>query len=392
MAEKTKAMHLNLPQDVYDQLGVDEQTDMQMIIKNDRLIIRPQPAERLNSRRLFLIWAIAAGLVETIGVVIYWHMIGLRAVPLSGGVSIASFVIGVGVVSGTLLFAGFFIQSRNEDSSRFSARIYWRNFPVILFSFALMLGLALLGLFWLLGSLFPSVRFDFFTASLIFFILVVIANGLMATAAITINSTILSYLLLAVSVTGVIIAMASNGDRRWWQHNLSFLGTNMASNAWQFNMTLIVTALLMVALIDYLFVALSERYPHNWRLLVIRIMLTLMAADVGLVGIFPNNAASHFLHDQAAEMLVILLAGLIVGIRWLLPNITNDFLIISYVIAIFVVGMYLGFRWFRYPSLTSFEIQALVLVFGWLLMLFTRLQNLIMQGTASWPVVIRRQK
>ncbi|WP_230678587.1 DUF998 domain-containing protein [Lacticaseibacillus zhaodongensis] len=392
MAKETKTMHIELPEEVCTQLGIDDKTDMQMVVKNDKLIIQPRPAERLSSRRLFLVWALGAALLESLAAVIYWYYIRLRSIPLTGSVSIASFVIGFGVVSGTLLFAGFFIKSRNEDTERFSPRIYWRNFPVILFSFALMLGLALLGLFWLLGTLFPGIAFDFLTASLIFLTLTFIANALMTAAAITINSTTLSYLLGAVTVTGAIIAMASNGNRRWWQHNLSFLGTNMASNAWQFNMTLIVTALLMIALIDYLFVALSERYPRNWRLWIIRILLSLVAIDVGLVGIFPNNAASHFLHDQAAGMLVLLLAALIVGIKWLLPDVTPEFLAVSYIIAAILVIMNFGFRWFRYPSLTSFEIQAFVLAFGWLLLLFTRLQALMLKGTAAWPVTIHQQK
>ena len=381
---KPTPLTVQLPQAVCEKLdSVD--APMELVLKNGRLILQPQLATRVDAQRSVLVWPVLLAALMIVAVYIYWWQQGLHNIPLSGGVSIASFAISFGLVAGLVVFAWFFIKTQRQQSA---PKIYWRNFPVILGAFAIMLGLALVGGFWLLGQLFPGASFDRFTAVLIFWLITAIACGFMLQAAVTINASTLSNLLLLVIVTGMAIAMATNNQRRWWQHNLSFLGTTMASNAWQFNATLIVSALLFIALVDTIFVALEGRYPRSWRLWTMRIMLTLVGVDLGCVGLFPNNAASHLLHDQAAGMLVFLVAGLIVGCRWLLPEVSRDFLVLSYIMAAGMLALNFGFRWFGYPSLTSFEIQAFILAFGWLSLLFARLEALVQAGTQAWVVKV----
>ncbi|MFD1486154.1 DUF998 domain-containing protein [Lacticaseibacillus baoqingensis] len=386
MAEEQTPLHLKLPKAVCAELGVDAHTPMQLRVKNNQLVIQPRFKERVAGRRWFLLWPVILSALLAIGVYGYWWWQGLATVPLSGGTSVASFVIGIGSLAGWCMFAGFFVYMRRAESHPL---IYWRNFPVILIAFAVILGLALIGGFWVLGQLFPGAAFDRFTAALIFWVFTMIATAFMVEAALTITAATLSNLLTVVIVTGVVIAMAANNHRRWWQHNLSFLGTDMASNAWQFNLTLIMSALLMIALIDTLFVALAPVFPRDRRLWLMRGMLTLVAVDLAGVGLFPNNAASHLLHDQAAGMLVFLVAALIIGCRWLLPGVSKAFLTLSYGVAVLLLLLNFGFRWFGYPSLTSFEIQAFALAFGWLLLLFSRLQALVDQGKQAWTVVIQ---
>ena len=385
MKKTDQALALHLPKAVCEQLGITEATPMEMSVKNGRLVLQPKLAARVSANRFMWLLPLVVSLVLSIGVYLYWITQNIHSLPLSGGISLGSFVIGVGVVAGVIIFAGFFIQAQRAKTV---PRIYWRNFPVITGALAIMLGLALVGGFWLLDQLFPGASFDRLTAILIFWLFLLVVAAFMMQAAVTIDTTMLSNLLLVVIVSGMVIAMATNNTRRWWQHNLSFLGTNMASQAWQFNVTLIISALLFVALVDTLFVALEERYPRSWKLWTMRIMLTLIGADLACIGIFPNNAASHLLHDQAAGMLVFLVAGLIVGCRWLLPGVTQEFLWSSYAVAVALLALNFGFRWFGWPSLTSFEIQAFVLAFGWVLVLFGRLETLINQGSQTWDVQV----
>lgn len=385
MKKTDQALALHLPKAVCEQLGITADTPMEMSVKNGRLVLQPKLAARVSANRFMWLLPLVVSLVLSIGVYLYWLTQNIRSLPLSGGISLGSFVIGVGVVAGVIIFAGFFIQAQRAKTV---PRIYWRNFPVITGALAIMLGLALVGGFWLLDQLFPGASFDRLTAILIFWLFLLVVAAFMMQAAVTIDTTMLSNLLLVVIVSGMVIAMATNNTRRWWQHNLSFLGTNMASQAWQFNVTLIISALLFVALVDTLFVALEERYPRSWKLWTMRIMLTLIGADLACIGIFPNNAASHLLHDQAAGMLVFLVAGLIVGCRWLLPGVTQEFLWSSYAVAVALLALNFGFRWFGWPTLTSFEIQAFVLAFGWVLVLFGRLETLINQGSQTWDVQV----
>jgi hypothetical membrane protein len=392
LANQPKPVTVELPESVCSQLGIDADTPMQMYVKNDKLVIQPRVSERINNNRLFLLWPLIISVLTALGTYVYWTLQGLSTIPLDGDVSVASFVIGLGVVTGMLLFTGFFIKTRNDQNGRFSSRIYWRNLPAIVVSFTIMLGLALLGIMWLFSSMFPGVRFDTFTAMLLFLLVTFMADAFMVAAAISIDATTLMQLLTVVIIVGVFTAMATNGNRRWWQHNLSFLGTNMASNSWRFNFTLIMAALLLIALVDYIFVNLQEKFPGSWRMLTLRALLTLIAIDVACVGLFPNNKASHWLHDQAAGMLVILLVLLIIGVRWLMPGVSREFLITSYTIAVLLMILNFGFRLFGYPSLTSFEIQAFMLAFGWLLLLFNRLQHLMSQDNLAWSVIVQQQE
>ncbi|KRO04810.1 hypothetical protein IV54_GL000835 [Levilactobacillus paucivorans] len=381
---KKDEYQLKLPADVSDQLKLDQDTPVKLVVKRDRLVVQfAEPRLQIFQGRV-LVWPLALALLSAIGYFIYCLSQGLHAVRLVGDNSLATGIIVIGTVVGTLLFAGFFIRDRNNPHNHFTQNIYWRNFPVIVLSFALIVVLMLSGSMWLLGTLFKGAIFDIFTASVIFMVFSAVVNLVMVYFALMVDVGVLTTVLTLVIISGVVIAMAVNNQRYWWQHNLSFLGTNNASSSgWQFNATLIFAALLMIALIDYLFVSLQEFFPKSRRLLVLRILLTLTAVDLGLVGVFPNNVSSHALHDQVATFLVYLIMALIVGVRWLLPRVTQEFLYLSYGVgaALFVAEVL--FRWVGYFSLTAFEMMAFVLAFGWLLMLLDRIENLINTGTAG---------
>ncbi|WP_054655314.1 hypothetical protein [Secundilactobacillus silagei] len=160
----------------------------------------------------------------------------------------------------------------------------------------------------------------------------------------------------------------------------------MANNSWQFNITLMFSALIMVALIDYIFVSLNAIYPHSIRLLTLRILLTAMSIDLGAVGFFPNNAASHDIHDRLASFLVYFIIILIVGIRWLLPRIPSAFLQMSYSVGAILVTAEVLFKFVGYLSLTAYEIIGFTLAFGWVVLLLQFLQELVDKGTRVFYV------
>lgn len=390
MAGQEKKVRVTIPVSMLERAGLNPDDQLQVKVRNDTLVL--DKANQAQPERLwyFIIWpliiAIASGLVSY-G---YWVYRGLRPIWLTGSESVASLTIVTGVVTGAILFIGFFLKTRNDPDNRFSRQIYWRSFPVITVAFVMILAFALVGAFWVLGLLFPKVVFDRLTALLLVAVFTYFANAFMIGAALTINARTLSTILTVVIVSGCVVSMAANGQRRWWQHNLSFLGTESARNAWQFNLTLIFSALLMVVLIDYLFVSLSRIYPRNWRTSTLRVLLTLTAIDFGAVGMFPNNTDLHLLHDAVAGGLVTLLVLLIVGVRWLLPGVTKDFLWISYGIGVGLLILNFGFRWFRFPSLTAFEIQAFAISFGWLLLLFGQLQDLVNEGSTPLAVELEQ--
>lgn len=380
---KKQDYQLTIPAEIGEQFKLKDQDSAKLIVKRGRLVVQFEDSRLSIFQKRVWMWPVLMALFASIGYYIYCLTQNIRSVALSGDSSLATAIIVIGVSMGMLLFAGFFIHDRNNPHNHFSKNIYWRNFPVIVLSFALILALILIGAMWLLGVIFNGARFDFFTASIILFVFGVVTNFAMVYVSLIVDASLLSTVLTLVIISGVAISMAVNNQRYWWQHNLSFLGTKNASSGWGFNATLIFAALLMIALVDYLFVSLHHAFPRSRRLFVLRVLLTVTAVDLGLVGVFPNNTWSHEVHDQFAIILVYLIIALIIGIRWLLPNVSKDFLHLSYGVGVALVVAEILFQGIGYFSLTAFEVVGFLMAFGWLLMLLDRIESLIDTGIES---------
>lgn len=372
-----KALKVVIPADVVDKFKLADGQSLDLKIKNRDIVIQPKQKRAEVVQRHMLIMALILSGLTSLVFLGYFLMRQQQLIHLSGDNSIASLTIYMGTLTGVIAFATFFIQNRTRSNNYFVPKVYWRNFPTIVISFAVILVLVLLGSFWVLEHMFLGARFDLFTATLIFFIFNLLVNYFIAAVALMINVDTLTSLFIAVFVSGIVIAMISNGQERWWQHNLSYLGTQLAYNSWQFNLTLILSAFIMLALIDYLFVSLSINYPHSKRLSILRVILMLISIDLGAVGLFPNNARFHWLHDHIAMALVYWIIVLIVGIRWLLPNVSRDFLWVSYIVGGGLLALDIAFQVVGYLSLTAFELSAFVLAFSWIMLLLQQIKALI---------------
>lgn len=302
-----------------------------------------------------------------------------KQIPFTGNNSIASWVIIIGAITGMISFTLVFTKAKKQFNDLVSSHIKWRNYPVILFSHTVMLVLILLIIFWIVGEFFKGASFDHFTASLIGGVIVGVLNYLMVSLAQNLTPRSLINTLIFIILGGVSVAMVTNSEQQWWLYNLSFLGTPEATNAWQFNATLMMSALLMIALIDFVFVLLQEIYGKLKRLKALKILLILTAICLGGVGFFPynSNPFSQSMHNRVAGYLVYLFIILIVLIRWLLPNVNKEFLKLSYAVGVLLVLSVILFQGIHYLSLTAFEIVAFVLAFSWLLILLKILIEMI---------------
>lgn len=380
---KNKNLQLLIPADISEKLDLKADDKAILSIRNNKLIVQFQENQLPTAKNSF-IWPIIIALFTSLSFYIYCIGQNIQSIKLVGNSSLATVIIILGAIIGTILFTFFFIIDRKNPHNEFAKNVYWRNFPVIVISFALILALSLVSAMWLLGVLFKGVLFDNFTASIILFVFCTLINLGMIHFALIINGNLLSTVLTLVIIIGVVTSMAVNNSRYWWQHNLSFLGTNKASSGWQFNATLILSELLMLALIDYLFVSLHNTYAHTWKLWLLRILLTMVAINLGLVGVFPNDASFHILHDHVALFLIYFVLALIIGIRWLLPEITREFMLLSYAVGVSLVISEFLFRIVGYFSLTAFEIISFMLAFGWLLLVFNYIEGLIDDDTQSY--------
>ena len=385
-----KEFKITLPEKIVDTFQLENGTDVTLSIVDQKIMIEPKN-KIAGNQTISLRWFLVPTIIASVIFLGYLFFGERSQIPLVGALSIANFVLSLGVVSGVFSFLFFFIKGKRNKINTRSQGIYWRNFPTILLSFIVILVFSLLVFFKIIGLVFIGATFDQYTATMLFFVFVGAINYFMIYSALSITPAKLTSLLIFVIIGGVMLAMITNRDHQWWQFNFSFLGTIEAKNSWQFNVTLIFSALLMIALIDSLFVELQKAIPRSKRLTALRILLTLTALDLGAVGLFPYTETGPFqgVHNLVAEYLVYLIIVLIVGIKWFLPNVTKEFLTISYLIALTLVVVSVLFQVVGYLSLTAFELLAFMLAFSWVVLLLQNLRKLAQNLTNTFQVTLK---
>lgn len=377
---------ISVPDELVKKYDLHNDDDFKITARNGEIRLKKKNHDS-NKRQFNVIWILIASILTSVAFWIFINAVHLHQVPLVGINSIASGLIVLGGLSGMILFSAYFISNRKKITVAYSAKTFWRTFPVIVISFVLILSLALMGIAWGLSRLFTGITFGHVVAMMLFFVFVTTINYIMVRIGLAVNYGILTTIMILVITSGTVVSMASNG-RNWWQHNLSFLGTKHANNSWQFNLTLVFSSLLMVALVDYIFVSLRAVVKNTWRTITLRIILTVTALDVGAVGLFPNNANFHVLHDKVAGYLVYLIIILIIGIRWLLPEVGKRFLALSYGMCVGLVVIDLMFKPLHIISLTAFELIAFILAFGWILILFDTMIGIVEDEDDKYDVKI----
>lgn len=377
---------ISVPDELVKKYDLHNDDDFKITARNGEIRLKKKNHDS-NKRQFNVIWILIASILTSVAFWIFINAVHLHQVPLVGTNSIASGLIVFGGLSGMILFSAYFISNRKKITVAYSAKTFWRTFPVIVISFVLILSLALMGIAWGLSRLFTGITFGHVVAMMLFFVFVTAINYIMVRIGLAVNYGMLTTIMILVITSGAVMSMASNG-RNWWQHNLSFLGTKHANNSWQFNLTLVFSSLLMVALVDYIFVSLRAVVKNTWRTITLRIILTVTALDVGAVGLFPNNANFHVLHDKVAGYLVYLIIILIIGIRWLLPEVGKRFLALSYGMCVGLVVIDLMFKPLHIISLTAFELIAFILAFGWILILFDTMIGIVEDEDDKYDVKI----
>ena len=129
------------------------------------------------------------------------------------------------------------------------------------------------------------------------------------------------------------------------------------------NLTLILAAFIMIALIDFLFEAIFKVQPRSNQLRFMKFLLVMMAIFLGNVGVFPYNesAISRELHNVFAQGLVFWVLILMGTARWLLPVVDKEFLRLTNIMA---GTNYHDFIYGGPLFTTAFEIMAFVVAAG----------------------------
>ncbi|GAO99418.1 AbrB/MazE/SpoVT family DNA-binding domain-containing protein [Fructobacillus ficulneus] len=382
---------LEIPVEALESLHLEAGDSLSLSVKPGALTLTPlkkQSASQELSIRRFLIPTILA----TIAFAFYilWQKNAL--IPLTGNNSIATAVIFVGELTGMGAFIRLHLQKIAAETDPVERRTEWRLAPTLLLSIALIQAFASVTLFWAIGYLFQAASFDRLTATILFFVFIGIINYLMVYLVTLISTPFMMSLLIVTIACGVLVAMVTNSQQLWWQHNFSFLGTSKAHFAWTFNATLIIAGILWATLIDYLFVPIQKRLPKNWRLWILRIFLTFDALCLLSIGALPNNPGlSHFAHDLAANLLILGTGLPMLLSYWLLPNAIKEFRFFSLGTALGMMASAFLFYGIRYLSLTAFEIIMLGLGISWLLLLMQNIHTLYTNQPLSYQIKLESQ-
>lgn len=303
--------------------------------------------------------------------------------------SIANAATLLGVICGLTIFVIAAVWTKMHRSGP-TKDLYWRNIPTIVIATGLILVFSFYAAFWLLERMFMDASFDIYTSSVMIFMIVAAVNYIMINLAMTLTTSVITNLLTIMIIGGMAFSILTNSSRDWWKHNFSFLGTAKNSASFQFNVTLIFSGVLMITLVDYLFVNLQKRFRGR-KILILRWLLYALSACIASIGLFPNDPEFHVLHDRISMWLVYIILILIATVRWLLPRVTKQFLILSYAMGAIMGIEYIVFKLTDYLSLTAFELLEFGLAFSWILLLLQNIENLSRFGYNLFIVTVEEE-
>lgn len=382
-----KKYQLEIPESAFEQTDFSTDDELSLSVNHKQINIRPvRVIDQLP--RINMWWYMIPAIILTVVFLTFFTIKNINTVPINGDdYSIANGALVLGLVSGVVTFVTTFVVTKIRATGP-SKDVYWRSLPTIAIACGLIIAFSFSAMFWLFGQLFMDARFDIYTATAFILVILAMVNYIMINLALTLSSSVITNLLTIMIIGGMLFSMLTNSSRDWWRHNFSFLGTAKNSTSFQFNITLIFTGLLMVALIDYLFVNLQRRYRGK-NIQILRWLLYMLSACIASIGLFPNDPQFHILHDRISMWLVYIMLILIVAIRWILPEVTKQFLRISYTIGALMGAEYIIFKLTDYLSLTAFELLEFALAFSWLLLLLQNIENLAQFGQNLFVIKIK---
>jgi hypothetical membrane protein len=185
----------------------------------------------------------------------------------------------------------------------------------------------------------------------------------------------LSLVLAVFLVVGLVTAMLSSADPQWWQMNLSALGITHDVSSLTFNLTLIVSGVIVTTIARFGTASLpAVTRADRRRRAIVRTVFVLLGVLLACVGIFPVDRF-FLLHNTVATGMAVAYAILVIGLPWLIPTMPRVFLVLgfTYVGAIivltvlFMTGIY---------NLTAVELIAALLIFSWLILFLRNVQTI----------------
>ncbi|WP_346349952.1 DUF998 domain-containing protein [Lactococcus petauri] len=376
---------IEIPDDVADKF---EQQNYKMSVEQNQIVLKSD-VDQLDAQNFSLHYMLIPSLLSLVISLLTFFLSGHSQINFTGGRyhSVAGISMLCATIIGFATFLWVYAKQNTSPQKRMLSRI--RELVTISLAYTLIV-FAIQALIWyILGMTFVGVTLDRFTASFVAALFSAIVFYFLILFAASVKISHLIILLFITFIGGIFLSMATNGQNGWWQYNFSFLGTGEAKNQWQFNFTMIFSALMLLTITDYLFMDFQKSDLYNFKVKIVQTFYYIIALFIAGVGIFPAQSWTMTFHNASAYGIVLCIIILIVLSKYLLPQISKEFLSMSAIVFVALVTSAILFLKVHYLSLTVFEIIAFAISFTWLVLMINALQKMLHESSVYQVKVVQ---
>lgn len=215
--------YLEIPEELYNKLSDYAENDQLSIrLENQQILLENPKINHTNKQNLALHYFIVPSLSSGIIALLIFLSTNHPQIAFTGSryLSVASLSIILSTLFGFFGFIWTYLR-KSCDLSKSKFKIFRETLTLSVaytsISFAVQI------IFWyIIGKTFSGVTFDPFTAGFLVLVFVGIIFYFLISAALSVTLPNLILLLFTTFIGGIIVSMATNNQKDWWQHNFSF--------------------------------------------------------------------------------------------------------------------------------------------------------------------------
>lgn len=318
--------------------------------------------------------AIAFVVCAIVAIFVFWE----RELPIDGRRSLGEFT----AISGAVAAAGGFAVSRlrpryarGRSSQRAAdARYWWIDLVALSAAYAAIALLGWIGVATILDRSFIGATVYSTPGVVLAAAATALSIYLAFVSGANLSPRQLSLVLAIFLVVGMVTAMLSSADPQWWQMNLSALGITHDISSLTFNLTLIVSGIMVTTIARFATTSLpvgtvSGRHRRD----AVRALFVLLGVLLACVGVFPVDRF-FLMHNTVATGMCVVFAALVVGLPWLISTMPKAFVILGFVYVGVIVALAVLFALGIY-NLTAVELVSALLIFSWIILFLRNVQT-----------------
>lgn len=327
-----------------------------------------QPAQTAQARETLAVLLGAAVLVLgfLLSLLLFW---GTR-LAISGPNSIGAYAaVGGAVVAAVAFVIGRLVARvpQEQGSDAAGVRLRWYDLVAIGAAFAAVALLGWLGIAQLLELSFIGAPVFPFPGAVLVGVAFALTAYVAFLASVALTPMSLSMVLAIFLVIGAFASMLESSDPAWWRNNLSALGMTSNDAAPAFNLTLVISGVMITTIARYATAGLPVDTPLRVRRRTqVRAGLALVGVLLACVGIFPVDRF-FLVHNTVATGMAVVYVVVVCALPWLLPTLPRVFFAVGYVFVAVIILLGIFFAT-GYYNLTAVELIAGILIFAWIIL------------------------